>query len=55
MAVALLLMVFVVAVVVAVVISTSTSSTVVHYRSVIAKDAQSAISSVKNIINQYTK
>ncbi len=50
-----LALVFIAAVVVAVVIATSTSTTVVHFRSIVAKDAQSAISSIRNLINQYTK
>ncbi|MGO9751901.1 MAG: protein kinase domain-containing protein [Solirubrobacteraceae bacterium] len=51
-----LLLVFVTAVVVAVVIiTTSNSGPVVHYRKVIAHDAQSAINTVQGIINQYTK
>jgi serine/threonine-protein kinase len=49
------LLLFVAAVVVAVVIATSTSPTVVHFKTVVGKDAQSAISSLQNIINQYTK
>ncbi len=39
----------------AVVIASSTSSTVVHFRTVVGHDAQTAINSVRNIINQYTK
>jgi eukaryotic-like serine/threonine-protein kinase len=51
----LLLLVFVIAVVVAVTIATGTSSTVVQVKRVIANDVQSAINSVHNLINQYTK
>jgi serine/threonine-protein kinase len=51
----MLMLVVVVAIVVAVVVSTSTSSSVVHYRTVVARDAQSAISTVTGIINRYTK
>jgi serine/threonine-protein kinase len=47
--------VFVIAVVVAVVLATSTNKTVVHYQKVVAQDAQTAITAVQNIINQYTK
>jgi eukaryotic-like serine/threonine-protein kinase len=42
-------------VIAAVVISDSTSSTVVHYQKIIARDAQSAIHQVQNLINKYTK
>ncbi len=49
------LAVFVVAVIVAALIATSTSNTVVHFRTVVAHDTQSAIDQVKSIINQYTK
>jgi serine/threonine-protein kinase len=47
--------VFVVAVAVAVAIATSTNSSVVHFKNVVAQDAQSAISQVKDLISQYTK
>ncbi len=50
-----LLLVLTVAIVVAVTLATSTSNTVVHFRTVVGKDAQSAITSVRNLINQYTK
>ena len=50
-----LIAVFALVVIAAVVISNSTSNTVVHYQKVIAKDAQSAISQIQNLINQYTK
>ncbi len=50
-----LLLVMLIAVIAAVAIANSTSSTVVHYRKVIAHDAQSAINSIRGIINQYTK
>jgi hypothetical protein len=46
---------FAAAVVVAVAIATSTSNTVVHARTVVAKDAQDAIDQVKSLVNQYTK
>jgi len=55
MALLALAAVFVIAVVIAVVIATSTSNTVVHYRTIVAHDVQSAINSVRNLINQYTK
>jgi eukaryotic-like serine/threonine-protein kinase len=55
MALLLLMLVFVAAVVIAVVIATSTSSTVVHFRNVAGRDAQQAIQSFQNLINQYTK
>ena len=42
-------------VIAAVVISNSTSNTVVHYKKVVAGDAQSAISQVRSLIDQYTK
>jgi eukaryotic-like serine/threonine-protein kinase len=50
-----LAIVFTVAVAVAVIIATSTSNTVVHFRTVVGHDAQSAISSLRDLINQYTK
>jgi eukaryotic-like serine/threonine-protein kinase len=50
-----LLLVFTVAVVIAVTLATSTSNTVVHFRTVVGKDAQSAITSLRDLINQYTK
>jgi eukaryotic-like serine/threonine-protein kinase len=55
LAVTALLLVVILAVVAAVTIANSTSSTVVHYRKVIAHDAQSAIDSIRGIINHYTK
>ena len=39
----------------AVLIADSASTTVVHYKKVVAHDAQTAISKVQDIINQYTK
>ena len=51
----LLALVVVAAVVVAVAIATSTSNTVVHYRTVVGHDAQTAINQVKSLVNQYTK
>ena len=50
-----LALLFTAAVAVAVVLATSTSNTVVHFRTVVAHDAQSAIKDVKNIINGGTK
>lgn len=50
-----MLLVLVIAIIAAVAIANSTSTTVVHYRKVIAHDAQSAINSIRGIINQYTK
>jgi hypothetical protein len=41
--------------VVALVIANSTSSSVVHFRTVVGHDAQSAINSVRSLVNQYTK
>jgi serine/threonine-protein kinase len=46
---------FTIAVAVAVIIATSTSNTVVHFRRVVGHDAQSAINSMRDLINQYTK
>jgi serine/threonine-protein kinase len=54
MALLALVAVFALVVIAAVVISDSTSNTVVHYQKVIARDAQSAISQIKSLINQYT-
>jgi serine/threonine protein kinase len=42
-------------VIAAVIISNSTSATVVHYKTIVAHDAQSAISQMENLINKYTK
>jgi serine/threonine-protein kinase len=42
-------------VIAAVVIANSTSNTVVHYKKVVAQDAQTAISQVEDLINKYTK
>jgi len=50
-----LAIVFTVAVAVAVILATSTSNTVVHFRRVVGHDAHSAISSMRDLINQYTK
>jgi len=50
-----LALVFTAAVAAAVVIATSTSKTVVHIRRVVAHDAQSAINSVRDLVDQNTK
>ena len=50
-----LLAVFALVVIAAVVISNSASNTMVHYQKIIARDAQSAISQIQSLINQYTK
>jgi eukaryotic-like serine/threonine-protein kinase len=55
MALLALALVFTAAVAVAVIIATGTSNTVVHFRTVVAHDAQTAIRSLQNIVNQYTK
>ncbi len=55
MALLALLAVLAAVVVTAVAIANSTSSTAVHYQKVVARDAQSAINQVQNLINQYTK
>jgi eukaryotic-like serine/threonine-protein kinase len=55
LALSVLLLVFVAAVVIAVAIATTTSGPVVHFRQVVANDAQSAINAVRGIIHQYTK
>jgi serine/threonine-protein kinase len=39
----------------AIAISAGTSRSVVHFRKVVAHDAQSAINQVQNLVNQYTK
>ncbi len=51
---ALLLVIAIVIVVVAVAVDKGTSNTV-HYEKVVARDAHTAINSVQNIINKYTK
>jgi serine/threonine-protein kinase len=51
----LLLLFFAVAVAAAAVIATGTSNTVVHYQKVIANDVQSAINTMHDLINKYTK
>lgn len=50
-----LLLVFAAAVVVAVVIASSTSNNVVHFRTVVGHDTQSAINSLRSLVNKYTK
>ncbi len=50
-----LLAVLALIVIAAVVISDSTSSMIVHYRKVVAGDAQSAINQVQGLVNKYTK
>lgn len=47
--------VFVAAVAVAVTISASTSSNVVHFRRVVARDANDAVQQFQNLVNKYTK
>jgi serine/threonine protein kinase len=49
------LAVIVAAVVLAVVIASSTSTQVVHFRTVVGHDAQSAIDQVRGVVNKYTK
>jgi eukaryotic-like serine/threonine-protein kinase len=51
----LLVLVFTAAVAVAVVVATSTSNDVVHFRTVVGHDANSAINNLKSLVNQYTK
>ena len=46
---------FVAAVAVAVTISASTSSNVVHFRRVVARDANDAVQQFQSLVNQYTK
>ena len=55
MAVLALVAVLALIVIAAVTISNSTSNTVVHYKKVVAHDAQSAINQMRDLINQYTK
>jgi eukaryotic-like serine/threonine-protein kinase len=50
-----LIAVFALIVIAAVAISNSTSNTVVHYQKVIARDVNSAITQIQNVISQYTK
>jgi serine/threonine protein kinase len=50
-----LLAVLALIVIAAVIISNSTSSMVVHYKKVVAGDAQSAISQLQSLVNKYTK
>jgi eukaryotic-like serine/threonine-protein kinase len=50
-----ILAVLIAAVLVAVVIASSTSKSVVHFRTVVGHDTQSAINQVRGVINQYTK
>jgi eukaryotic-like serine/threonine-protein kinase len=47
--------VFVVVIVVVAILASDNSKTVVHYQTVVAGDARSAIDQVQNIINRYTK
>jgi serine/threonine protein kinase len=51
----MLIAMFIAAVAVAVVVATGTSNTVVHFRSVVSRDVNGAISTVRGIINQNTK
>ncbi|MDQ6607713.1 MAG: protein kinase [Actinomycetota bacterium] len=51
----MLIAVFIAAVAVAVVVATGTSNTVVHFRSVVSRDVNGAISTVRDIVNQNTK
>jgi serine/threonine-protein kinase len=55
LALLLVVLLFVAVVAAAITISASTSNSVVHFRKVVAKDAQSAINQVQNLVNQYTK
>jgi serine/threonine-protein kinase len=55
MAVLALVAVLALIVIAAVTISNSTSNTVVHYKKIVAHDAQSAINQMRDLINQYTK
>jgi eukaryotic-like serine/threonine-protein kinase len=50
-----LIAVFALVVIAAVAIANSTSNTVVHYQKVIARDVNSAITQIRNLISQYTK
>jgi hypothetical protein len=50
-----ILAVFIVAVIAAVAISTSTSSNVVKFRNLVAKDVNTAVQDVQNLIDQNTK
>jgi type II secretory pathway pseudopilin PulG len=49
------LLVLIAGVVVAVVIASSTSSQVVHFRTIVGHDAQTAIDQVRTQIDKYTK
>ena len=51
----LVVIVFVAAVAVAIALAASASNNVVHYRSIVAKDAHDAINQVQSLISQYTK
>ena len=55
MAILALVAVLALIVLAAVTISNSTSNTVVHYKKIVAHDAQSAINQMRDLINQYTK
>ena len=55
MTVLALIGVFALVVIAAVVIANSTSSTVVHYKKIVAHDAQSAINQLQSLISKYTK
>jgi serine/threonine-protein kinase len=50
-----LIAVFALVAIAAVVIANSTSNTIVHYKKVVARDAQSAISQVEDLVNKYSK
>jgi serine/threonine-protein kinase len=51
----LVVVLFVAVVAVAISLAASTSNSVVHFRRVVAHDANSAIQQVKSVVNQYTK
>ena len=55
LALVVLAVVFAAAVAVAITLATSTSKQVVHFRTVVAHDTQSAIKQIRGIVNHYTK
>ena len=55
MALLALIAVFALVVIAAVAISNSTSNTVVRYQKVVARDVNSAVNQLQNLISQYTK
>jgi hypothetical protein len=55
MALLVVAVVLLVIVIVAISIANSASNTVIHYQKIAGHDAQSVVTQVQNLVNQYTK